>query len=104
MIPAESLPQKSRVAALLDHFAAVEDPRDVRRITHRLDEILLRVVCRHGLIRTWEVTDASSHDGRMLRHGLLDASNTAATVWADSAYRSKRSIKSRRKIGGWAPE
>ena len=45
---------------------------------------------RHGFIRTWEVTDASSHDGRMLRHGLLDASNTiAATVWADSAYRSK---------------
>ena len=25
---------------------------------------------RHGLIRTWEVADASSHDGRMLRRGL----------------------------------
>lgn len=36
-------------------------------------------------VRTWEVTDASSRDGRMLRRGLLDASNTAATVWADSA-------------------
>jgi hypothetical protein len=44
---------------------------------------------RHGFIRNWEVSDASSHDGRMLRHGLLDKSNTAATVWADSAYRSK---------------
>jgi predicted transposase YbfD/YdcC len=42
---AETLPRKSRLAALLDHFAVVEDPRDVRRITHRLDEILLLVVC-----------------------------------------------------------
>lgn len=44
---------------------------------------------RYGFIRTWEVTDASRHDGRMLRRGLLDKSNTASTVWADSAYRSK---------------
>lgn len=43
---------------------------------------------RHGFIRKWDVTDASRHDGRMLRRGLLDTSNTAATVWADSAYRS----------------
>jgi predicted transposase YbfD/YdcC len=42
---AESLPRRSRLAALLDHFAVVEDPRDVRRISHRLDEILLLVVC-----------------------------------------------------------
>jgi predicted transposase YbfD/YdcC len=41
----ETLPRKSRLAALLDHFATVEDPRDVRRISHRLDEILLLVVC-----------------------------------------------------------
>ena len=46
MMPcAETLPRKSRLAALLDHLAVVEDPRDVRRITHRLDEILLLVVC-----------------------------------------------------------
>jgi predicted transposase YbfD/YdcC len=46
MIPfTETLPRKSRLAALLDHLAEVEDPRDVRRITHRLDEILLLVVC-----------------------------------------------------------
>jgi transposase, IS5 family len=43
---------------------------------------------RHGFIRKWDVTDASRHDGRMLRRGLLDTSNTAATVWADSACRS----------------
>jgi predicted transposase YbfD/YdcC len=45
MIPAETLPRKSRLATLLEHFAVVEDPRDVRRILHRLDEILLLVVC-----------------------------------------------------------
>lgn len=44
---------------------------------------------RHGFIRKWGVTDASRHDGRMLRRGLLDATNTGATVWADSAYRSR---------------
>jgi predicted transposase YbfD/YdcC len=36
---------KSRLAVLLEHFAAVEDPRDVRRITHPLPEVLLLVVC-----------------------------------------------------------
>lgn len=38
-------PQKSRLGALLDHFAAIDDPRDVRRIAHPLAEILLLVVC-----------------------------------------------------------
>jgi transposase, IS5 family len=42
----------------------------------------------HGFIRKCDVTDASRHDGRMLRRGLLDGSNTGTTVWADSAYRS----------------
>ena len=37
----------------------------------------------------WDVTDASRHDGRMLRRGLLDRTNTGTTVWADSAYRSR---------------
>ena len=46
MIPsAEVLPRKSRLAALLDHFAVVEDPRDVRRILHPLPEVLFLVVC-----------------------------------------------------------
>lgn len=44
---------------------------------------------RHGFIRKWDVTDASRHDGRMLRRGLLDRTNTGTTVWADSAYRSQ---------------
>ncbi|MDE2581206.1 MAG: transposase family protein, partial [Rhodospirillales bacterium] len=36
---------KSRLAVLLDHFATIADPRDVRRIAHPLAEILLLVVC-----------------------------------------------------------
>jgi transposase, IS5 family len=44
---------------------------------------------RHGFTRKWDVTVASRHDGRMLRRGLLDPTNTGTTVWADSAYRSQ---------------
>jgi transposase, IS5 family len=36
---------------------------------------------RHGFIRKWDVTDASRHDGRMLRRGQLDGTNTGTTVW-----------------------
>ena len=36
---------KSRLAVLLEHLAAIDDPRDVRRIAHPLAEILLLVVC-----------------------------------------------------------
>ncbi|WP_264779051.1 transposase, partial [Gluconobacter sphaericus] len=41
------------------------------------------------LIRKWKTTDAAASDGARLREGLLDRSNTASTVWADTAYRSK---------------
>jgi IS5 family transposase len=43
---------------------------------------------RHGLIRTWSVTDAARSEGALLPE-LLDKSNTASDVWADTAYRSK---------------
>jgi len=43
----------------------------------------------HGLIRKWDVTDAARFEGARLREGLLDKTNTASSVWADSAYRSK---------------
>ncbi|WP_245415187.1 transposase [Hoeflea marina] len=43
----------------------------------------------HGFIRRWTVTSASSHDGAQLRN-VVAKDNTASTVWADSAYRSKR--------------
>jgi predicted transposase YbfD/YdcC len=46
MLPlVDTLPRKSRLATLLEHFARVEDPRDVRRILHPLPEILFLVVC-----------------------------------------------------------
>ena len=35
------------------------------------------------------VRDQIIHEGRMLREGLLDPNNTASSVWADTAYRSK---------------
>jgi transposase, IS5 family len=44
---------------------------------------------RFGLIRKWQATDAAAYEGARLREGLLDKSNTASTVWADTAYRSK---------------
>ncbi len=33
-------------------------------------------------------TDAAAYEGARLREGLLDKTNTAASVWADTAYRS----------------
>jgi transposase len=44
---------------------------------------------RYRLIRRWQATDAAAYEGRMLRRGLLDKTNTASAVWADTAYRSK---------------
>ena len=44
---------------------------------------------RHGFIRGWNVTSASAYDGAQL-HNVLDKTNTASTVWADTAYRSKK--------------
>jgi predicted transposase YbfD/YdcC len=39
------VPEKSRLRALLDHFATIEDPRDPWRVAHPLPEVLLLVVC-----------------------------------------------------------
>lgn len=39
------LGEKSRLRALLDHFAAIEDPREPHRVAHPLPEVLLLVVC-----------------------------------------------------------
>jgi IS5 family transposase len=43
----------------------------------------------HGFIRRWTVTHAAAHDSRPFE-GLLDPDNTAARVWADTAYRSRK--------------
>ncbi|MBB4268289.1 IS5 family transposase [Roseospira visakhapatnamensis] len=42
---------------------------------------------RHKLIRRYEVTDAAVHDSQVMEV-VLDDTNTASEVWADSAYRS----------------
>ena len=42
----------------------------------------------YGFIRQWAATDAAAYEGRRLRDGLLDKTNTASGVWADTAYRS----------------
>lgn len=47
---------------------------------------------RYRFIRTWAVTDAARYDGRELG-GLLDKTNTASPVWADTAYRSQKNEK-----------
>jgi hypothetical protein len=45
-------------------------------------------ICRtFGFIRKGKVTDAATFDGRMLRD-VVTTDNTAADVWADTAYRS----------------
>src|SRR5216684_7106067 len=47
---------------------------------------------RHRLIRRWMVTDAARHDGALLPE-LIDRTNTASGVWADTAYRSRSTEK-----------
>ena len=57
---------------------------------------------RHKLVRRYVVSDASVHDSQKFED-VLDTSNTASDVWADSAYRSddieeklaERGLKSR---------
>jgi hypothetical protein len=39
----------------------------------------------HGLIRKWMTSNAAAHDGARLGD-VLDRSNTASDVWADTAY------------------
>ena len=68
---ADVAPQKSRLGVLLDHFAAVDDPRDVRRIAHPLAEVLLLVVC--GTMADCDDYDAiaawgCAHLGFLRRH------------------------------------
>jgi IS5 family transposase len=41
-----------------------------------------------GFIRKWSTTDAAAYEGRQLREGLLDKTNTASGIWADTAYKS----------------
>ena len=47
---------KSRLRALLDHFAKIEDPREAWRVALPLPEVLLLVVCG-------TVADCDDYDG-----------------------------------------
>jgi transposase, IS5 family len=42
----------------------------------------------YGFVRRFTVTDAAAHDGARLAL-VLDKTNTASSVWADTAYRSR---------------
>lgn len=44
---------------------------------------------RFRLIRKWTTTHAAVSDGARVREGLLDKTNTASTLWSDTAYHSK---------------
>jgi hypothetical protein len=50
----ENVP-RSRLKALSDHFAQIEDPREPWRLAHRLPEVLFLVVC--GTICDCEASD-----------------------------------------------
>lgn len=52
----------------------------------------------HGLIRKWTATDGARYDGAQLPE-LLDKTNTASGVWADTAYRSKKNQKHLKRHG-----
>ena len=54
---------------------------------------------KYGLIRHWDATDAAAYEGARLREGLLDKTNTASAVWADTAYRSKANEEFLQKNG-----
>ena len=56
----------------------------------------ISIDCGFGFIRQWSATDAAAYEGRRLREGLLDKTNTASGVWADTAYRQRRVHKKER--------
>ena len=71
MTSPDDLLGKSRLAVLLAHFAAIRDPRDMRRIAHPLAGILLLVVC--GTIADGDDYDhvaawGTAHLGFLRRH------------------------------------
>ncbi len=52
----------------------------------------------HGLVRRFKVTPAAAHDGARLPD-LLDKTNTARQIWADTAYRSTANERHMAKNG-----
>lgn len=65
-LTAPTFGEKSRLKALLEHFSAIEDPREPWRVAHPLPEVLLLVVCGticdcedYDLIADWGVAHLS---------------------------------------------
>lgn len=58
----------------------------------------IQVDAKHKFIRKCKVTAASVHDSRVFEE-LLDEDNSSRDVWADSAYRSQKSLKKLKKKG-----
>ena len=52
----------------------------------------ITIDARFGFIRSFAVTDAAKHDGKMLRR-IVTRDNTGSNVWADTAYRSRTNEK-----------
>ena len=50
--------------------------------------------------RNWTTTHAAAHDGARLED-VLDRTNTASDVWADTAYRSAKRTKQCSRGAGW---
>lgn len=89
------LRQKNRDARWTDKFSKAKErpdgskpPVDIAIPTFGYQNHIA-VDRRYGLIRKWQATDAAVYKGARLREGLLDTPNTASSVWADTAYRSK---------------
>lgn len=53
----------------------------------------VQIDAKHKFVRKYAVTDAAVHDSQVFEE-LLDESNSSREVFADSAYRSKRSEES----------
>jgi len=86
MFPSHSeSPEKSRLGVLLlEHFATMDDPRDVRRIAHPLAKILLPVVC--GTVADCDDYHHMAQSPHRPRNGQLGEQQDlwgihAATAW-----------------------
>lgn len=92
--------KKPRLKALLDHFSAIEDPREPWRVAHPLPEVLLLVVC--GTICDCDDYDAIADRG--LAH--LDFRRWSGSTLPRSrparipVRRPERKNRSRRSSGG----
>ncbi len=58
----------------------------------------VEVDVKHKFIRKYKVTPSSVHDSNVFEE-ILDKNNTSKDVFADSAYRSKESLKEFENLG-----